>query len=145
MNASAAQLLHNLRRLTAAAADSAPDAELLERFVRRRDEAAFAALVARHGPMVLHVCQRGLGDAHAAEDCFQATFLILARKACSVRHRDALAAWLFGVAARVARKARIANLRARGVRMGVSGKKRVRQSVVRKRVRTSVGIRRRRA
>jgi RNA polymerase sigma-70 factor (ECF subfamily) len=92
-------------------ADAASDAELLARFLARRDEAAFAAIVARHGPMVLRVCRRILADAHAAEDCFQATFLVLARKAASVRRRESLAAWLHGVAARVSRKARDAGRR----------------------------------
>jgi RNA polymerase sigma factor (sigma-70 family) len=112
MPAGAAPLLHDLRRL-ATAADPAPDAELLERFVRGRDERAFAALVARHGPMVYRLCRRGLADGHAAEDCFQATFLVLARNAASVRHRESLAAWLYGVAARVTRQARLVNQRRR--------------------------------
>jgi hypothetical protein len=63
------------------------DAELLGRFVAARDEAAFEALVYRHGPMVLGLCRRVLGDAHHAEDAFQATFLILARKASTVVKR----------------------------------------------------------
>src|SRR5262249_39121591 len=84
----------------------AADVVLLERFVQRRDEAAFAALVARHGAMVLRSCRRVLGDAQEAEDAFQATFLILARKAPTLRRPDALAGWLHGVARRVALKAR---------------------------------------
>jgi RNA polymerase sigma factor (sigma-70 family) len=79
---------------------------LLERFVRQRDESAFAALVARHGAMVLRVCRRVLGDAQEAEDAFQAAFLILARKATSLKRPDALPGWLHGVARRVALKAR---------------------------------------
>jgi len=99
------RLLCYLRRAAAPArADS--DADLLGRFVRRRDEDAFAALVARHGPMVLHACRRILGDVDAAEDAFQATFLVLARRAASVGRPAALAGWLYGVAARVAREAR---------------------------------------
>jgi RNA polymerase sigma factor (sigma-70 family) len=98
------RLLRHLRGLAPPAADS--DAALLDRFARARDEAAFAALVARHGPMVLHLCRRVLGDAHAAEDAFQATFLVLARKARSVARPAALAGWLYGVARRVALKAR---------------------------------------
>jgi RNA polymerase sigma factor (sigma-70 family) len=85
------------------------DGELLETFLSRRDElaeAAFAALVALHGPMVWRVCQGVLPDSHAAEDAFQATFLILVRKARSIRHRDALASWLYGVARRVAVRAK---------------------------------------
>ncbi|MHB1557259.1 MAG: sigma-70 family RNA polymerase sigma factor [Isosphaeraceae bacterium] len=86
------------------------DAELLARFVRREDaessEAAFAMLVDRHGPMVLGVCRRMLGDFHDAADAFQAVFLVLARKAPSVRVEDSLGRWLHGVSVRVARRAR---------------------------------------
>ena len=86
------------------------DAELLGRFVAgRRDEDgedAFAALVERHGPMVLGVCRRVLGDRHAAEDAFQATFLVLARKAGAIARREQLANWLHGVASRTALDAR---------------------------------------
>jgi membrane fusion protein, heavy metal efflux system len=85
------------------------DAELLGRFVARRDdaaEAAFAALVDRHGPMVLGVCRRALGDRHEAEDAFQATFLVLARRATSIARPEQLANWLFGVAYRIALDAR---------------------------------------
>jgi RNA polymerase sigma factor (sigma-70 family) len=80
------------------------DREILKRFVARRDESAFAALVARHGPMVLEVCCRVLHDAHEAEDACQATFLVLARKAGSFRRPELLANWLYGVAYRAARK-----------------------------------------
>jgi RNA polymerase sigma factor (sigma-70 family) len=112
MPATPQHLLRHLRRLaTGPAADPASDAHLLERFIQRRDEDSFAALVGRHGPMVRGVCRRLLADAHAAEDCFQATFLVLARRAASVRPRAALAAWLHGVARRVALKARAANAR----------------------------------
>src|SRR5262249_53545487 len=86
------------------------DRQLIERFVAGRDnpaaEAAFAALVARHGPMVLGLCRQLLGDAQHAEDAFQAVFLVLARKARSVRDPDLLGNWLYGVAVRTARKAR---------------------------------------
>ncbi len=78
------------------------DAQLLERFMKRRDEPAFAALVARHGPMVLAVCRRLAHDAQDAEDAFQATFLVLARKAAAVQRQTLLAGWLYGVAYRVA-------------------------------------------
>ena len=83
------------------------DRQLIERFVDRRDptgEAAFAALVGRHGPMVLGVCRQLLGDRHHAEDAFQAVFLVLARKAGSLRDPDLLGNWLYGVALRTARK-----------------------------------------
>ena len=78
------------------------DAELLEGFLVRRDEEAFAALVSRHGAMVLGTCRAVLHDAGAVEDVFQATFLVLARKAGSVRGRDALGGWLHRVAFRAA-------------------------------------------
>ena len=84
------------------------DSQLLERFLLRGDdgaESAFSALVERHGPMVERVCWGVLRDVHAAEDAFQATFLILARKAASIRRRASVSSWLFGVAHRVARRA----------------------------------------
>ena len=87
------------------------DGQLLDRFVQRRDEAAFAALVERHGPMVLRVCRNRLGDPHDAEDAFQATFLVLARKAPSIRQSEAVAGWLFGVAGRVSARVRAADRR----------------------------------
>jgi len=87
------------------------DADLLERFSVRRDETAFATLVNRHGPMVQGVCRRILGDAHAAEDVFQAVFLVLVRKAATIRRPELLANWLYGVAFRIARKARIKAIR----------------------------------
>ena len=86
------------------------DAELLARFLRRHDaassEAAFSAMVSRHGPMILGVCRRMLRDEHAAADAFQAVFLVLARKAPSVQVDDSLGGWLHGVSVRVARRAR---------------------------------------
>jgi RNA polymerase sigma factor (sigma-70 family) len=82
------------------------DRHLLNRFVTARDEAAFAALVRRHGPMVLGVCRRLLHDAHEAEDAFQATFFVLAHKARSVSRPESLGPWLHGVAYRTAARAR---------------------------------------
>src|SRR3954470_18596540 len=89
------------------------DGELLERFASRRDEAAFAALVERHGPMVHRVCREVLAGHHDAQDAFQATFLVLARQAGSIRRRASVASWLYGVALRVARCARSASARRR--------------------------------
>jgi RNA polymerase sigma factor (sigma-70 family) len=89
------------------------DGDLLERFVARRDEAAFEALVKRHGPMVLHVCRGVLADPHDAQDAVQATFLVLSRRAGSIRKRASVASWLFGVAGRIAARARVAAARRR--------------------------------
>jgi RNA polymerase sigma factor (sigma-70 family) len=86
----------------AAASETVSDRQLLDRFTARRDEAAFAALVHRHGPLVLSVCRRMLGSRHDAEDALQATFLILARRAGSIRKKTSLGSWLHGVAMRVA-------------------------------------------
>ncbi|MEJ7638159.1 MAG: sigma-70 family RNA polymerase sigma factor [Singulisphaera sp.] len=83
-----------------------PDGQLLERFIARRDEGAFEALMLRHGPMVWGVCRRALPGHHDAEDAFQATFLVLSRKAASVLPREMLANWLYGVASRTALKAK---------------------------------------
>ncbi len=107
MAESTTTLIDELRRLVGrAGASNDPDAILLGRFVENRAEDAFAALVYRHGPMVLRVCRRVVGDVQLAEDAFQATFLVLARKARKIRRRHSVAAWLHGVALRVARKAR---------------------------------------
>jgi len=92
------------------------DGQLLARFLLRRDEgaeAAFAALVAIHGPMVWNVCSGVLSDQQSVEDAFQATFLILVRKAGSIRRRDTLGPWLYGVARRVAVRARASAARRR--------------------------------
>ncbi len=89
------------------------DRQLLERFATRRDELAFTALVERHGPMVQRVCRAALGDHHDAQDAVQATFLVLARSAGSIRRGDSLASWLYGVALRVASRARASSARRR--------------------------------
>ena len=100
------------------------DEELLERFVAGGEEAAeaaFTALVDRHGTMVLGVCRRVLGNRHSAEDAFQATFLVLARKAPAIARREQLASWLHGVARRAAldARARAARQLAREKRLGI--------------------------
>jgi RNA polymerase sigma factor (sigma-70 family) len=100
-------LLRHIRGLAAAERPGQPpDAELLARFTKAREGAAFEALVRRHGALVLGVCRRVLGNAHDAEDAFQATFLTLARSAATIRKQDSLGSWLYGVAYRVAVTAR---------------------------------------
>jgi RNA polymerase sigma factor (sigma-70 family) len=100
-------VLRHLRRLSLAQeAGGASDGQLLDRFLGRGEEAAFEALLRRHGPMVLGVCRRVLQNADDAEDAFQATFLVLVRKAASVVPREAVGNWLYGVAYRTALKAR---------------------------------------
>jgi len=107
---SARQALGDLRTLfRLGVASELSDGQLLDRFVERRDEGgedAFALLVRRHGPMVFGVCRRILASPHEAEDAFQATFLVLARKANTIARRDTLANWLYGVALRTAKDAR---------------------------------------
>ena len=85
---------------------SATDAQLLGRFVRDRDDAAFAELVRRHGPLVLGVCRRTIADRHLADDAFQATFVVLARKAASIQSANHLGSWLYSVSHKVALRAR---------------------------------------
>lgn len=91
------------------------EGRLLERFVSRRDDADFEALVALFGPMVLGVCRRRLADPHDVEDAFQATFLVLVRKAATIRDGARLGNWLYGVACRVSARARVRRLRRREV------------------------------
>jgi len=101
-------VLQHLRKLSARQnAGHLEDRLLLERFVNDKDEAAFTELVARHGPMVLDVCRRVLHDPAAVDDAFQATFLVLVRKAASISKGDLLANWLYGVAYRTAARARV--------------------------------------
>src|SRR5262249_1044642 len=89
------------------------DGDLVKRYARQRHDAAFEALVRRHGPMVMGVCRRVLHDTHAAEDAFQATFLLLARKACTLRSPSTVGNWLYGVAYRTALEAKRANAKRR--------------------------------
>src|SRR5262245_7461024 len=103
----ATRLLSILRRFPKAT----PDAELVRAYAAGQGEEPFRQLVARHGPMVLRLCLHRLGDSHAAEDAFQATFLILARKASGLSQPEAVASWLYGVANRVCSKARRATAR----------------------------------
>jgi RNA polymerase sigma factor (sigma-70 family) len=107
-------LLRPVRKLLAVRdAHASPDEQLLRRFVTNSEEVAFAALVERHGPLVLGVCRRVLGHEQDAEDAFQATFLVLARRAASIRQPESLPSWLHGVACRISAKARASAARRR--------------------------------
>jgi RNA polymerase sigma factor (sigma-70 family) len=106
------KVLEHLHRVLSPPGGDLTDGQLLARFVAVRDEASFAALVRRHGPMVLGVCRRFLRHTQDAEDCFQATFLVLARKASVVR-REAVGSWLYAVAYRTSLEARAINARRR--------------------------------
>jgi RNA polymerase sigma factor (sigma-70 family) len=111
-------LFHHLQRARARQdGGTLTDGQLLERFAAERQEAAFEALVWRHGTMVHNVCRRLLGDGPDAEDAFQATFLLLVRKAAAIRNCEAVASWLYKVAYRVALRARAAA--AKGPRRGL--------------------------
>jgi len=113
-NGQLSTVLRHIRQLISprvGAEDS--DGELLDRFIRQQDQAAFEALLQRHGPMVHGVCRSILHDAHDADDVFQATFLVLARKATSIRKQPSVASWLYGVAYRTALRAKINSARRR--------------------------------
>src|SRR5947209_2171328 len=102
-------VLRYLRKLVVTqTASERPDEQLLRRYVLERDEAAFEALLQRHGLMVLNVCRRVLAQAQDVEDAFQATFLVLARKAATIRKPGAVSSWLHGVACRIAKQVRAA-------------------------------------
>ncbi len=120
MNANSTSLIHCLRKLVAPPSYAdVPDPQLLERFLSQRSEAAFAALVQRHGPMVLSVCRRVLHHTQDAEDAFQATFLVLARKAGSIRKQESVGSWLHGVAYRVSRMSKNKETRRRARQRGI--------------------------
>lgn len=115
-------VIQRLRQAALVGNDTEPtDAQLLQSFVNHRDETAFAALVRRHGPMVLGVCRRIVGNFHDADDAFQATFLVLVRKAASLRKRELLGNWLYGVAYRTALKAKAATARRHAKEKKVKG------------------------
>ncbi len=104
------QTLKQMHRLfQVGAVGGLSDSQLLDQFILRRDEmseAAFEELVIRHGPMVFRVCRGVLSDSNDADDAFQAVFLVLASRAASIRRTASVASWLFGVAQRVATRAR---------------------------------------
>jgi RNA polymerase sigma factor (sigma-70 family) len=107
-------LRHVRRLLNGHRSEELSDGQLLEQFAVARDTVAFEVLLRRHGPLVLSVCRRVLVREHDAEDAFQATFLVLARKAASVRKRESVGSWLYGVAYRVAVEAKTSAVRRRG-------------------------------
>ncbi|MBY0524295.1 MAG: sigma-70 family RNA polymerase sigma factor [Gemmataceae bacterium] len=95
-------VLRHIRQLIGPrTSDELTDGQLLERFTLRQEESAFEALMQRHGPMVHNLCRNVLHDPHAADDAFQATFMVLARKATSIQKRQSVASWLYGVAYRI--------------------------------------------
>jgi RNA polymerase sigma factor (sigma-70 family) len=114
-------LLQHVRKLAAPPGIAQlADKELVTRFAAHGDEAAFEVLVQRHGPMVLRVCRRVLGNDHDAEDAFQGTFLVLSRKTHSLRRQESVASWLYGVAYRLALRGRAEMVRRRSHESRVS-------------------------
>jgi RNA polymerase sigma factor (sigma-70 family) len=113
MTAGRTTVMQRLRRVALCQEGGPTDGELMERFTVRRDADALEALIRRHGPMVLAACRRVLGNEADAEDAFQAAFLVFVRKAPSIRSRELVGAWLYGVAFRTAMKARGAAARRR--------------------------------
>ncbi len=111
---SAGAVLKQLRSLFAhGSIGGLSDGQLLDRFAAHRDEDAFAVLVERHGPMVVRLCRQVIGDEHEAQDAAQAAFLVLARRAGSIRRQDSVASWLYRVARRIAVRARAVAARRR--------------------------------
>ena len=106
-NRSLQKIVTQLRRVSVLPGDGdLTDGQLLAQFIGQQDEAAFAALVKRHGSMVLGVCRRLLGNVHDADDAFQATFMILVHKAASLKSCELVGNWLYGVACNTALAAR---------------------------------------
>jgi RNA polymerase sigma factor (sigma-70 family) len=114
------EVIQHLGRALLLHEETLTDAQLLEAYVHGREEAALGAIVRRHAPMVWGVCCRILCDPHDAEDAFQATFLVLVRRARAIASRELLANWLYGVARQTARKARATAARRREREMPVS-------------------------
>src|SRR5262249_54106672 len=104
-------LLGHIRQLVGARPDDRGDRELLRIFLGRREESAFALLLERHAPLVWAVCRRALQHEQDAEDAFQAAFLVLAKKAASIRNTETVGGWLHGVACRMAMNARRSRMR----------------------------------
>jgi RNA polymerase sigma factor (sigma-70 family) len=105
------KVLRHLHRVLTPPDGGLTDGQFLARFIATRDEASFAELVRRHGPMVWRLCLRVLGHVHEAEDCFQATFLVLACKAAAILKQESVGSFLYGVAYRTARKAKATHAR----------------------------------